>query len=501
MQGAMDLTIDQAMAAGTQLLHDGKHREAASFFRGIVAVEPNNLDAVERLGTCLHEIGEYFEALYWFWRGRDIDCRNPLALSNFGLIWSQLGHPEKGLPDLERATAIADRKCRPEIRAVVWNNLGNTLEKIGRHRDALAALERGIAQNPHDPFPHYNRVIALMRLARHREGIAALDKAISLYGPNPNPREVADCRYNRGIAKLTLGEIKEGFEDLEYRLLTTGQEINHGFPYYLKWDGKPLAGDLPLIILAEWGLGDTIQFLRFVPEALRCARKVSVAVQTGLAPMVKECWPEVTILPAKTVIRHEEIGAWVAVMSLAHLFGVEKESDIPLPWMPPLGNRVLAPCGRLRIGVCWAGNVIHKNDRNRSIPLDVFAKMFELDASFVSLQQLRQEDKALFADLETRHDNLFSFDLDDLRDTATLIANCDLVISADTAIAHLAASIGIPTWILVPPVNVDWRWRLQGDKCAWYPAATLWRGRRATEWRDVIDAMMAKLSTLREEAA
>jgi tetratricopeptide (TPR) repeat protein len=494
------ISINDALAQGVKLLHSGGYREAETLFRGVLMHEPEHPVAIRNLSCALVEQEDLYEALYWALRAKKLDRRNALSLTNLGLIWSQLGHPDEGLPELERATVIADRDAPRHIRAMVWNNFGNTLERVGRYREALTALDSGIKNNPSDPFPRYNRGIVLIRLGRHQEGIASLDKALELYGPNANPREIADCRYNRGLACLALGNISEGFEDFEYRLLTTGQGINHGFPEEMKWDGSPL-GDTPLLILAEWGLGDTIQFLRFIPEVLRRAPNLTLAVQSVLGEMVKECWPEVKLIPAKTVIGHKDMGKWAAVMSLAHLCGVRKEADIPLPWHPHIGARILPPTDCMRIGVCWAGNPKHKNDRNRSIPLEVFGQLFKLPYEFISLQRVREEEKPIFAELQAMQPNVRSFDLTDLRDTATLIGNCNLVISADTAVAHLAASIGVPTWILIPAVNVDWRWQLKGTKTAWYPNATLWRGNKAAEWRDVINAMADKLRLTTEEAA
>lgn len=506
-----ELTIEQALDLGIGYMQAGNFRSAIAMFRGVLVHEPDNFEAIERLGSALFETGQYHEAFFLFWRGREIDRKHPMALTNYGLTLSQLGQAEKGLPDLERAAAIADRIPDHGLRALVWNNLGNTLERLGKHKDALEALDKGIANNPNDSFAWYNRGIVMLRLGRHGEALNSFEYAIAQHAKNPRSKttEVADCYYNRGMARLALGDLKGGFADYEYRLTTSENEKpNFGFPAEKKWNGEEL-GDTPLLIIAEQGLGDTIQFLRFIPEVLRRAPNLTLAVQSALAPMAKACWPDIPLLPAKSNIPHDKLGRWAPLMSLPHLFGMEKESDLPQPWRVPidpvtrtvntLRNSESHP---LRIGVCWAGNFAHKNDANRSVPLDVFARLFHLPFDFVSLQQLRAGEEETFAKIKVHHANVASFALTDFRDTTDIVANCDLVISADTAVAHLAASMGVPTWILVPAQNTDWRWQLDRTDSPWYPSARLWRSKRGEGWCPVVEAIAKELERLaRKEAA
>lgn len=505
-----DLSIGEALDLGAQFMRAGSFENAATMFRGVLAHEPNNFEAVERLGSSLFEQGRHCEAFYWFWRGRELDRRHPLALTNYGLTVSQLGHPEKGLSDLERAAAIAERSAAPHVRALVWNNLGNTLERLGRYKDALVALDKGIACNPEDAFPQYNRGIVMIRLGRHEEAIESFDRCLALHALNlrPRPGEIADARYNRGMARLALGDLKGGFEDYEYRLTTTeNKEPNFGFPPDKKWKGEALP-DTPLLIIGEQGLGDTIQFLRFIPEARRRARKLTLSVQSAIAPMVRQEWPDIPLLPAKTTIAHDQIGRWAPLMSLPHLLGIGKESELPPPWFPPLDDArfdrfmlELPSLSPLRVGVCWAGNFHHQNDANRSVPIDVFARIFDLPFDFISLQQLRPGEIEQFAELRQKHANLAAFDLADLQDTAVIAASCNLVISADTAVAHLAASIGRPTWVLIPAQNTDWRWQLNRNDSPWYPSARLWRQERGKGWAPLVSAIVKELHQIAVQRA
>ena len=496
---SLELTIEQALDLGIQFMHAGNYPSAITMFRGVLVHDPEHFEAIERLGSALFEASQYHEAFFLFWRGREIDRKHPMALTNYGLTLAQLGQAEKGLPDLERAAVIAERGVDRHVRALVWNNLGNTLERLGKYKDALHALDKGIANAPEDPFPWYNRGIVMLRLGRHGEAIDSLENAIARHAKNAQAKanEVADCHYNRGMARLALGDLKGGFADYEYRLTTSENENpSFGFPADKKWQGEEL-GETPLLIVAEQGLGDTIQFLRFIPEALRRAPNLMLAVQTALAPMVKACWPDLPLVPARAEIQHDKIGRWAGLMSLPYLFGTSSDKQLPPPWVPMLDHgRVALSDAGFKAGVCWAGNFRHKNDQNRSVPLDIFARVFDAPCRFYSLQQLRPGEERPFAELRATYENLWAAELTDLRDTAAIIAHCDLVISADTAVAHLAASIGVPTWILIPAQNTDWRWQLERTDSPWYPSATLWRQKRGEGWDDVIQAIRRSLTAL-----
>ena len=503
-----NLSIREALDYGVGFAERGKYANAEALFRGVLIHEPQNFEAFERLGSVLFEQRQFYEALYWFWRGIKVARRQPLALTNYGLTLAQLGHADEGLPYLQRAAAICEQGASEPVKALVWNNLGNTLERLGKFKEALPALDKGIKYDPVGPFPRYNRGIVLIRLGRYEEAVTSLNEALKFHHqqPIPNNHEIADVHYNRGMALLTLGDLKNGFADYEYRLQTSeNQDHNFGFPPEKKWNGEEL-GDTPLLIIGEQGLGDNIQFLRFLPEALKRAPNLTLAVHSAVAPMVREQWPNVPLLPAKTEIPHDQIGRWCAMMSLPHALGIERESDLPMPWFPALDparvNALLSEGnhGGLRVGVCWAGNFNHKNDHNRSIPLDLLHRLFETGCQFVSIQQLRPGEEAPFSKLKETY-GIETHDLTDMRDTAAIIAGCDLVISADSAMAHLSGSIGRPTWVLIPAQNTDWRWQLHRKDSPWYPSMRLWRQERGKGWGPVIDAMADWLRALRQEEA
>lgn len=500
-----DLSIGQALDLGCEMAMAGRHLDATGLFRGVLMHEPQNFEAIQRLGSSLFELGRHHEALYWFWRGIKINRRHPMALTNYGLTVAQLGHWDEALPDLERAVHHAERNpLSPEAMALIYNNLGNTLEKMKRYPEALAALDKGIRYNPNDAFPHYNRGIVLLRLNRQREAIDALDRAIAI---NPND---ADAHYNRGMGRLLLGDLRGGFEDYESRLLTTENRVpNLGLPADKKWSGETISGKT-ILVHCEQGLGDDIQFFRFLRRLLeRAPAQVFVMAHSATAPLLDGL--AVTVLKPGTVLPAYD--HWVALMSLPLMLGVTREHDLPPPWLPRIEGHRLATGGVFRfrsidilgeleklmhpapyVGVCWAGNFLHKNDAHRSIEIETFGRMFDAPCNFVSLQQMRPIDVDAFAALKKQHTDLSDVQTDTLRDLAAVILNLDLVISVDTAVAHLAASLGVPTWILIPKFSTDWRWQLERTDSPWYPSARLIRQQKVGDWASVIDGIRNELS-------
>jgi len=489
------LSIGEALDLAVQFAMAGNHKNAETMLRGVLKHEPENFEAIERLGSILFETKRYHEALYWFWRGRKMNRRHPLALTNYGLCISQLGHPDEGVADLERAVHHAERMphMSDDALALIYNNLGNTLERLKRHAEALTWLDKGIAKNPNDPFPRYNRGIVLMRLNRHLEAVAELDTAIAL---KPDDHE---ARYNRAMGNMLLGNMREGWADYESRLLTAENEVpNLGLPADKQWHGEEMAGKR-LLVHAEQGLGDDIQFLRYLPLLKeRTGANIGFVCHAPVKPFAEQI-PGVTVLETGANLEYER---WVALMSLPHKLGLDTEADIPPPYLPPIDEeriakwRQYAPAGAMNVGICWAGQFQHKNDEHRSIALKTFAKLFDAPCNFVSLQQMREEDMEPLADLKAKHQNLSALYLDDLRDTAAIITSLDLVVSVDTAVAHLAASLGKPTFILIPAFGTDWRWQLGRRDSPWYPSATLYRQPKVGDWASVIQRLRADISVM-----
>jgi tetratricopeptide (TPR) repeat protein len=508
-----NLSIGEALDMGAGYAMAGNHKSACEIYRGVMWHEPENFEAIERLGSSLFEMREYYEALYWFWRGRKLDRKHPMALTNYGLCLSQLEHAEEGLAALERAVYHAERMdtMSNEAKALCYNNLGNTFERLQRYPEALAALDRGIGYNPLDPFPHYNRGIVLLRLNRHQEAIAAIEHSIGLRPPaldSASRLNESDARYNLSMGYLLMGNLRDGFSNYEARLTSSENDTpNLNLPIEKKWKGEELKGK-HIIVHCEQGLGDAIMFLRFLPDLIMCAGKVSLVAHTSLQDILRDWdWEQnITLLRGGDTL--PEYDHWVAIMSLPLMLGIKNEKDLPPPWEPLLDaertmlwqDRFRQMRGR-RIGICWAGYFRHKNDRHRSVPLAVFANLFDAPVNFISLQQMREGETEEFAKLKKKHPNLSALWLDDWRDTAAVMRNLDLVISADTAVAHMAGSLGVPTWILIPKFGTDWRWGLEREDSPWYPSARLVRQDVIDDWTPTIKRILRDLHSAPIEVA
>jgi Flp pilus assembly protein TadD len=522
--GEMELTIPQALEMGSGMAAQGNHAGAIGMFKGILEHEPENWDVINRLGASCFEDGRLYEAFWWFHRAREANPKQPRALTNYALTLSQLGQTEKAIPDLERACALGEKQdLSASERALNYNNLGNALERLGRYQDAEQALRRGIAYDPTDPFPRYNLGIVLMRLNRHIEARSQLEKSLALQeeaaGDTVSRLQDADAHYNLGINYLLHGEFEQGWEHYESRLLTSecGQphgQPNLGLPAETKWKvGESIEGKR-IVVHCEQGVGDAIMFMRFLPllrrenpaEILLIAHRairhlVDIEGVRILQPMEKIFWngsKEALGLDIK-----ETFDCWVAQMSLPLYLGLdteEKIAEVP-PWTPRIPAAKLTEWahvrkeGKLNVGLCWAGFWKHKNDAHRSLDLRALKPLFEAPSTnFISVQQVRPQDELAVEEMKTAYPNLAFLDVQDFGDTAAVLLHCDLVISVDTSVAHMAGTLLMPTWIFIPKFSTDWRWQL-GDRTdsPWYPTVHLWRQPKIGEWGSVIEAMALSL--------
>lgn len=507
------ISIGQALDLGTQLAMAGKHRAAIGYFRGVLNLDSQNFEAIERLGASLFDMRELYEALYWFWRGIKTNPKSAMGNTNYGLALTELGHPEESIEYLSRAVAFAGKtkNTSPTVLGLVYSNLGNTLVRIHEYKNALTAIDRAITFIPSNPFPHYNRGVCLRWMNRSEEALVAFDRAIELHGHTHAESQsivnISDVKYNKGIIQLLLGDFAHGWENYESRLTTSENKIpNFNLPVEKKWDGDDLTGKT-LLVYAEQGLGDTIQFARFLPKVVEQmgASRVQLVLHTALRGFVKV--PGVEVLTGGESF--DGYDYWVALMSLPHIIGFDSEEDIRSfePWFPTVpDDRLAAACKWLDtlraplgdglektlVGVCWSGNFEHKNDKHRSIPLKVFSKLFDTPGcEFICLQPIRQEDDEAVAKLGAK---LHHPKITDWNDTAALTMFLDKVVTVDTAVAHLAGSIGTPTTVLVPAFSTDWRWQNERTDSPWYPSVRLERQNKIGDWRDTIARISVSLS-------
>lgn len=369
----------------------------------------------------------------------------------------------------------------------VLSNRGAALRGLDRPQDALADYERAIALAPAHAPAHTNRGVALAALNRFAEARQSYDRALAL-APGD-----ARARYNRALARLAQGDLAGGFEDHEARW--TGSDTQRG-PRELgapQWRGEEVAGRT-ILLHAEQGLGDSIQFARYVPMAAARGANVLLEVHAPLVALFAQLEGAARVIERGAPLPRFDVHC--PLMSLPLAFGTTLDS-IPsaVPYLRAPADRVerwrerLGAATRPRVGLAWSGSLALRNDRNRSIALERFARLRALGLDFFSLQKdVREGDRAALG--AGRPLAAFADELADFRDTAALVELMDVVVTVDTSIAHLAGAMAKPVWLLLP-FSPDWRWLLGRADSPWYPTMRLWRQPRPGDW----DAVLAEVES------
>ena len=465
-----------------------REAEALDCLDKALALRPADMNALENRGNALLTLGRAQEALACF---NEVLTRNPrhgTARLGRGGALASLGRADEALTDFDAALAVM-----PGHPGALYNR-GNALFDLGRYANAITAYDGAIAAAPNDAPAWNNRGRALQALNRHAEAVASFDRAIAIR------KDYADAHFNRALSLLTLGDLTRGFAEYEWRWQRS--RVHDSRRSY----GKPLwLGDYPLarktiLLTAEQGLGDTIQFARYAPLLAQSGARVVLEVQPELKTLlagldgVASCHARGDQLPAYDV--HCPLGSLPLALKT-------EPTNIPaaIPYLradePHLikWRERLASLPGKRVALAWAGNVSHANDRNRSIDLKLLEPLLALEGiSFLSLQRELRGDNA--EDL-ARQANVTPLggELADMADTAALIALADLTISVDTSVVHVAGALGRPVWVMLA-FAPDWRWTLNAESSPWYPQARLFRQPTLGDWPSVVAALRAELARL-----
>ena len=393
------------------------------------------------------------------------------------------------LGDLERARALfQDVLAELPHYGDALNNLGNVLARDGKPRAAVEFYERALVADPGNPDYLANFGGARQALGDLSGALVSFEQALML-----DPTH-ADARWNRGLARLLTGDLAGGFADYEARWALPEFAERHFRA--AKWDGGDVTG-LTVLVHSEQGHGDTIQMVRFAPLLKAQGARVILETHAALLRLMQtvDALDEVYV-HGDTVPR---VDLHVPIMSLPRAFRLASVSDIPAE-LPYVAARADAPVsiapgrdGEVRVGLVWAGRATHKQDLARSCPLELFAPLAGLAG--VHLFSLQVGDRAADLARPSWRDAVIDLapQLVDFAVTASAIAELDLVISVDTAVAHLAGALGKPCWVLLP-FAPDWRWLLARDDSPWYPSLRLFRQAKAGDWADVVARIAAALA-------
>jgi len=505
--------LDAALAEAIGHFQAGRLTEAASVGQQILAVQPKLAQALHLLGAVALRGGQAGEAVRLIGQAIALDGGMAVYHSSLGQAHRLLGARPEAIACYERALSInpnfgpaqanlaqALEACGLDVAVEYYRRLVATLpanaiaranfaymvEKSGETEAAIEIYRQALALDPNQPVALGNLGVALADLGRIDEALACYRQALAL---DPND---ASAHNGLGLTLLLKGEYAAAWPHHEHRPRDWGGEFT--IP---RWRGEPLDGRR-ILLHAEQGMGDTLQFVRYVPMVASHGGRVVLATVPALAPLFAGL-PGVEELV--TGRKPPADLAWhCPLMSLPLAFGTTRET-IPGPWpylqapadrLGPWRERVGGD-GRLKVGLVWKGQPKLRRDRARSLPPDALAPLAAADVAYYALQKTETETGTAAADLPAA---LQATDLadgfSDYAETAAALMALDLVITVDTSVAHLAGALGKPVWVLISKVP-DWRWGLAGPDSAWYPSARLFRQSEAGVWDDVVADVLRAL--------
>jgi Flp pilus assembly protein TadD len=455
---------------------EGHYAEAEALCRALLERTPADAEVPYLLGLVLHHTGREAEAEEWLRRAAVLDPRAPNTYYALGCVYAATGNAASA------AEAFDATLQRNPTHLSAHYGLGNACYELRDYERAVSIYRQALALNPQD-FELWNNLgRALEALLRTGEALAAYDRAIEIQP------EFGLARSNHALALLSLGQLQQGLHEYEWRWRKIPPR-----PYPQPfWRGQPIPGKR-LLVCAEQGFGDLIQFVRFIPQARALAGHVILECQAPLKRLFEHA------RCADTVIAVGEtpppFDYYVPVMSLPLVLGTTLETIPRDSWLvAPLAQSLPpVPPGHFKVGLVWAGSPANLNDARRSIPFPELRPVLLLPGiTFFSLQvPIRPEDQRHVG--ATPHLVTLTGRLTDFYDTAGCLAQMDLVLSVDTAVAHLAGALGKATWTLLPHPG-DWRWLLERADSPWYPTMRLFRQSQSGQWQPVIVRVAQELS-------
>lgn len=535
----------ELLNTGLAEYHQGRIVQAIEAYRRVLAAAPRQPEALRFLGVALAQRGEYVAALKRLSAALEVQPESAPIYNDLGNVLAALKRPGEALASYDRSVSIdpgfaeahynrgvtlgalgrTDESIESYLRAIALkpdhcgahNNLGSVYIESRRYEEALACFDTALQLRPDFDSAAVNRANTLGRLYRSEEAAAAarailartpghseahsalgsalaaqghVEEALACYRQALELKpDLAEALWNRSLAHLSQGEFRDGWLSYETRWKVRGLKLQQRYPERSPWLGKESLRGKTILLHAEQGYGDSIQFCRYAPLLAAEGARVLLGVPSGLTRLMS------SLEGVAQVVAQSPIPAFdhhCPLLSLPLALQTQLETipaEVPYlrasphdqsVWAARLGARTLP-----RIGLVWSGSSTHANDANRSIALQELLPLVRSEVQWVSLQkEIRASDATLLSGLERMH--RAGEDLKDFADTAALLAELDLVITVDTSVAHLAGALGKPVWILLPHV-ADWRWLRGREDSPWYPSARLFRQPARKDWASVIE--------------
>ena len=487
--------------AALALQQGGQHAAAETAWRELLAAHPGQPDALNNLANLCKDSRRPDEAEALYRQALAARPDYPEALNNLGNLLKAARRLDEAEPCLRRAHALWPTQL--DIR----NNLGVLLHEMQQFAAAETEFRAVLAAQP-------EHIEALNNLGNLHKDLRQLDAAEAAY------RRIlelvpahAEARWNLGLLRLLRGDYLNGWPlyEARYDPRRQAREVMPPVVASRQWQGERLNGQ-HLLIWHEQGMGDEIQFARYVPHLRRQfgVDRISLVCKPALKTLLATLAGADAIIAAGQPLPAHD--CWTLIGSLpGHFAGTPQHLPTQLPYLaiPPSATarwpQRFADNARLRVGLVWSGSRLHKNDGNRSLPgLHTLAALWRLpDIDFYSLHKGEADDPAEHEASQPPANQPLTHlgpEIIDFADSAAIIGELDLLITIDTAVVHLAGALGKPCWVLLPWLGLDWRWRESGTSSAWYPdALRLFRQQPGSDWRVLIDEVASALEHWRQQ--
>lgn len=477
---------------GNTYLAQEKNNLAIEQYKLCIKINANHLDAWLNLGICLSSQNQFEESDNSFQKAIELRQNNAVVECNRALNYHRWGKYEQAVLHFKNATKLAP------AYAEAYAGLGTSLAHLGNLDQAVIALKQAVQIRPEYVEARNNLGIYLLDLAKYEEALSCFEQTLKT---NPNH---SNSRYNRGLVRLLNGNYLEGFRDYEERYNPKRTGLNRPvLPniFAPRWVGEDLTGKTILIWL-EQGAGDSIQSVRFAKELSSKGARVWVASLSSVKQILATCpWVDRVVL-REEVKDLSGFDFWVMSFSIPFLLESKKESlSFKEPYLFVDGEKREKWKKRIegnsnekfKIGVVWAGNPEHANDKNRSLSSNQLLPLASIDGvDWISLQVSKDKKNQLPIEFNATE---VGSEFIDFYDTGAALLNLDLVLTVDTSVAHLAGALGINTYLMLP-ANPDWRWLTTGVTTPWYSSIRIVRQKTLGFWNEEILKVKNLIETL-----
>jgi tetratricopeptide (TPR) repeat protein len=517
-------SVEEKLAQANQHHLNGRLQIAAALYQEIVEIRSNHPEALHGLGIIAYQQNNYDQALDYIGQAiaqkpesaqfyynlglvlialaephRAIAAFNAAigkkgdyaeAYYNLGNVFKALGKPDEAVENYKQVIAI-----QPQFVEAHYN-LGNALKVSGRLEEAMVAFQECIRLKPEFPEPHNNMGLILKEQGRLEAALDCYSRAIDLQP------QFAAAHWNRSLVLLLKGDFSHGWREYEWRFQRGKWPRNflkhHTAP---KWDGSPFDAKR-LLVFAEQGIGDTLQFIRYLPKVKELGGTVIFEAMASLIELLRG-FEGIDELVTHNPELSSAVGCdfCIPLLSLPRLFNSNLNTiPAPISYLDPDPEKSKLWRGRVgqegfRVGIVWAGRPEHENDHHRSCALEYFIPMAQMEGIRLFGLQKGEATRQVKKLPDGRVVENLGEDFENFADTAGAVANLDLVISVDTSVAHLAGAMGKPVWLLLP-FAPDWRWLMQREDSPWYPSMRLFRQKSRGDWPGVFQRVASELKNI-----